>query len=102
MFNATGQNSKFRSQRLPGAPAPGSLTRCLALLENSNSQQAGQLMDAAEEQLEQSGLPPLLMESGRRRLRNARRYFESDESSAAHWELQQFHRSLLKAGTLSA
>ena len=100
MFNATGQHSNFRPQRSPGTAL--SLSRCLALLENSNSQQAAQLMDAAEEQLEQSSLSPVLKESGRRRLRNARRYFESDESSAAHWELQQFHRSLLKAGTLSA
>ncbi|MFM8476469.1 MAG: hypothetical protein ACKOEO_11815 [Planctomycetaceae bacterium] len=100
MFNATGQHSNFRPQRSPGTAL--SLSRCLSLLENSNSQQAAKLMDAAEEQLEQSSLPPVLKESGRKRLRNARRYFESDESSAAHWELQQFHRSVMNAGSLSA
>lgn len=100
MIDLTGEKSVGRLQRNPDPTR--SLSRCLELLETSNSQQAVQLMDAAEEQLEQSGLPTVLKESGRRRMRNARRYFESDESSAAHWELRQFHRSLLKAGSLPA
>jgi len=100
MINETGGHSVFGVRR--SAVVPGSLDRCLAMLEHSNPQQALPLMDAAEEQLERSGLSTALKESGRRRLRNARRYFASDESSAAHWELQQFRRSLIHAGPLLA